>query len=180
MSKRNRKPSSPVGVHVFDPQAFAPAPKGVDWLTLLGFQLGDEIVIFPIGMTGQVLQGELIDIALHPDGSGPVVVTIRNAAERPNVSIPWTSIMMITKAEGPKVEVPQPAEMSLSDIVEFAESQGIDIPDEVRAQVTEESLVGMVGTFDDEDEYGSIVDHDGEWQPVPGSGWSPASKLRKF
>lgn len=167
MSKRNRKPSSPVGVDVFDPQAFAPAPKGVDWLTLLGFQLGDEIVIFPIGMTGQVLQGELIDIALHPDGSGPVVVTIRNAAERPNVSIPWTSIMMITKAEGPKVEVPQPAEMSLSDIVEFAESQGIDIPDEVRAEIDASVVAEFAKEIyaeDDEDEYGSIVDHDGEWQ----------------
>lgn len=165
MSKRTRK--SPF-VPDFDPQAFAfpPAPQGIDWLTLLGFQLGEDITIFPIGIVGQSLGGELVDIALSPDGSGPILVTIRNAPGRPNVSIPWSSIMMITKSEGPKVEVPQPAEMTLADIVEFAESQGIDIPEEVRTEVAMQAFTDEIYGEGAEDEYGDMVevDHDGEWQ----------------
>lgn len=146
MSKKARKPgfypsvqnvSSGVNFPDWTPPV-APKPQGVNWLTLLGFELGDEIVIFPIGITGQSLGGELVDIALLPDGSGPIMVTIRNAEGRPNVSIPWSSIMMITKAEGPRVDVPQPAETTLADLVEFAETQGIDIPDEVRVQALAE------------------------------------------
>lgn len=148
VSKRNRKPRTSGYDSTHGGQGLAELPdwaktevpqaQGTDWLTLLGFQLSDEITIFPIGITGQSLGGELVDIALNPDGSGPILVTIRNAPGRPNVSIPWSSIMMITKAEGPRVDVPQPAETTLADLVEFAETQGIDIPDEVRVQALAE------------------------------------------
>jgi hypothetical protein len=109
----------------------------LDWLPIFGFQTGDEVVIFPIGITGQSLGGELVNIVFTSDGV-PIMVVIRNAEGRPNVSIPWSSIMMITKAEGPRVEVPQPEDITLADLAKFAESQGIDIPEEVRAQIADE------------------------------------------
>lgn len=166
MSKKSRKPG-------YFPSAAAPTfelpdwakpnaqpPQGVRWLTLFGFDLGDDVVIFPIGMVNQSLQGELVDISMTPDGGTPVMITIRNAADRPNVSVPWSSIMMITKAEGPRVEVPQPADITLADLAEFAEAQGVDIPDEVRAEIDASVVAEFAKEIydeDAEDEYGDMV-----------------------
>lgn len=138
----------------------APQAKvGVPWLSLFGFELGEEVLIFPnaaAGM-GSALQGTLVDIAVNPNDNSPSVVVIRQP-DKPRCVIPWASIMMITKAEGPRVEVPQP-EVSMADLVAFAEGQGIEIPDEVRAQAAIENLDDFVGLVSDDidDEFASMV-----------------------
>lgn len=103
-----------------------------NWLKLMGLSIGEEVLILPLaGQAGQGLQGTLVEIAVGP--SGPLVVIIRQAEDKPRVSIPWDSILMITRPNAPPA--PMAAEQnadSVNDLIEMAEKMGLEVPGEIR------------------------------------------------
>jgi hypothetical protein len=142
-----KKATNPEFVPSIVPEDHVPQQLGVGWFDLFGLKLGEEALIFPNGAAGvgQALQGTLIDIAFSPE-NGPIAVIIAQP-DKPRCVVPWASIMMMTKATAPTVDVPQP-EVTMADLVRFADEQGLEVPDDVRAEVA----------LGDEDEYGSMVD----------------------
>jgi hypothetical protein len=104
------------------------------WLDLMELPIGEEVMILPLaGQPGQGLQGILCEVVATD--MAPVCVIIRQSEETPLVTIPWSSILMITKASKPAVrpEPESPGDISVAELVEMAEQMGLTIPEQIQA-----------------------------------------------
>ena len=114
------------------------------WLELMELSIGEEVMIIPLaGQPSQGLQGVLVEMVVTD--LAPVCVIIRQSEETPRVSIPWTSILMITKAGQPAVrpgstDPTLEADISVADLVQMAEKMGLSIPEQIQAAADAEAL----------------------------------------
>lgn len=114
----------------------------LNWVNLMGLEIGQEVLILPqAGQPGQGLQGELLELVVNQNG--PLVVIIRQSAITPKVSVPWSSIMMITRPSAPKVPADKaPAsDVSVADLIKMAEQMGVEVPSSIQ-ELAEAEKVG--------------------------------------
>lgn len=103
------------------------------WLTLMGLEMGQEVLILPLaGQPGQGLQGVLVHIVMSQDG--PLMVIIRRSPDTPLVTVPWASILMITRPTAPavSVETKPTDDVSVEQLIEMAEKMGVAVPGAIR------------------------------------------------
>lgn len=105
---------------------------GLNWLTLMGLAMGEEVIVIPVAaQSGQGYRGFLVDAVFS--SSGPVMFVIQEDEESPRVSIPWSSISIITlPTDTGETESQEPADISVQDLVEMADKMGLTVPEEIQ------------------------------------------------
>lgn len=95
------------------------------WLELMDLVIGEEIMLLPVAGGGNGFQGTLVEFILG--ANGPAFFVIEKIGS-PRVTINFSNVAMVTRVVGPSAPQVTPA-----GLVEFADAQGIEIPDDVRA-----------------------------------------------
>lgn len=111
---------------------------GLNWLRLMGLEIGDEVTVLPMALPGQQFGGKLVDMAVGPEG--PLVIFLKQTEDKPVNTIPWHGVQLIAKALAPAVEVPQPT-VDLSELENFMRENGLEIPEDVQTFLDEEKSV---------------------------------------
>lgn len=114
------------------------------WLTNLGLTLGEAVLCTTGG--GEGFQGILEDIMLDGDTAMPLMVIMQTAGGLGRICVRWHRISMITSyvpdnndvsAATTAAATTADESVSIAKLVEFADSQGLDVPDDIR---------GLLGT----------------------------------
>lgn len=113
---------------------------GLNWLTLMGLTIGEQVVIIPRGgQPGQGFQGYLVEVVFGP--TGPLLLIIQDDAESARVNIPWDAVLMVT-LPNPEVEAAvqaiadqqeAAADISVADLQDMVKAMGMEIPPEIQA-----------------------------------------------
>lgn len=108
------------------------------WLDNLGLTIGEAVLCTTGG--GEGFQGVLLDLMLSGDTAMPLVVIMETTGGLGRVNVRWDHISMITSfiPNGNDISAAEDAAknaqdaVSVSKLVEFADSQGLDVPDDIR------------------------------------------------
>ncbi len=108
---------------------FVDLRTGAGWLSIMGIEIGDEVMIIPVGGNGSGFQGTLVELIVGTNG--PAVFVIEKLGS-PRVTINWSNATMISKVIGPSSTTVTP-----EDLVKMADENGIDVPDAVRQGIAD-------------------------------------------
>lgn len=111
---------------------------GLNWLTVMGLTMGEEVIVIPVAaQSGQGYRGFLVDAVFS--SAGPVMFVIQEEDESPRVSIPWSSISIITLPTDDAPGAEAPTDISVQDLIQLADELKLTVPEEIQKIIDAEA-----------------------------------------